>query len=545
MAGDRVHKPHGVVVAREIAFPVGFDEAVVNDFLVVLRGRKTAKRMRAASHFGLREHLGARHRRYVGDAFKTVDASHFLDQVFFDFQIETVRRRIDDEVVALDRVVQAQTAEDGCNLLTRDRHAQHAMAARQAHAHRRTLRQIDDLVVDGTHLAAADVDDEAGDEFNVLGNAGVVHAAFEAVAGLGAELEAARTAGNGLRPPECGFEIDVLRVQRHRGGFAAHDAGQAFDLIARDDDADLRVERDGLAVQEFKRFAFTRPAHADVAADLVQIEHVRRAAEFKHDVVGDVDQRGQRALAGALKARIHPLGRRCARVHAANDAAAETAAQVGRFDLDGQALIERDGHSSGGRHRQRRAGQRGHFARHAQNRQAVGAVGRQLECEQRVVQVQRFADGLAGHHVRGQFQEARVVLRQTQFARRAQHAGGLHAAHLGHADLHASGQFRAHAGERHLQAGGRVGRATHDLQAFARAVVDLANAQLVGVRVRGDFDDVRDDHAGEGGRGGLGFFDFQAGHREPVREFIGCDRRIDQRTQPGFGKLHDQPSVIR
>ncbi|MNU38697.1 hypothetical protein D3C71_273740 [compost metagenome] len=365
------------------------------------------------------------------------------------------------------------------------------------------------------------------------------------MAGFRAELVAAGAAGDGLRPPERCFQIDVLRVQRHGGGFAAHDAGQAFYLFAGDDDADLRIQRDGLAIKEFQRFAFMGPAHGDVAADLVQIENVRRAAQFKHDVVGDVHQRRQRALPGALQARLHPIGRRGAGIHATDHAAAKTAAQIRSFNLDRQAFVQGHGHGDRRGNRQRRTGQRGHFAGHAKNRQAVGAIGRQLEREQRVVQVQRFADGLAGDHVHRQFQQARVVLRQAQLAGRTQHAGRLHAAHLGHPDLHAAGQFRAHAGQRHLQAGGGVGRAAHDLQAFAGTVVDLADAQLVGVRVRSDIDDMAHDHAGEGGCGGHGVFDFQAGHGEPVREFVGCDRGVDQRTQPGFGKLHDQPSVIR
>jgi hypothetical protein len=163
----------------------------------------------------------------------------------------------------------------------------------------------------------------------------------------------------------------------------------------------------------------------------------------------------------------------------------------------------------------------------------------------KVKSVSSFTDRQAGRQVRGQFQQPRMILRQAQFARRAQHPRRLHAAHLGHADLHAAGQFRAHAGQRHFQTGRGVGRAADDLQAFAGAVVHLADAQLVGVRMRRDLDDVSHYHARESGRRGHGVFDFQAGHRKPVREFVGCDRGIDQRTQPGFGKLHDQPSVIR
>lgn len=151
---------------------------------------------------------------------ETVDAGHFLDQVFFNLKVETVRRRADDEVIAFDREIQAQATKDLRDLFLRDGHAQHAVATRQAHAHGRTGRQVDDLVVDGADLAAADIDDQAGDEFQVLGDAGVIHATLEAVAGFRAELVAACAARNGLRPPERSFQIDVLRIQRHGGGFA-------------------------------------------------------------------------------------------------------------------------------------------------------------------------------------------------------------------------------------------------------------------------------------------------------------------------------------
>ncbi|CRE10820.1 Uncharacterised protein [Bordetella pertussis] len=486
--------------------------------------------MRAAARFGLRVHLGARHRRHVGNPLEAVDARDFLDQVFLDLDVETVRRRRHDEVVALLLERQAQAGEDLRHFGTLHRHAQHTVAARQPHAHGLAHGQVDALVVDRAGLSAADVENEPGDQFDVLGDRGVVHAALEAVAGFGAELVAARAAGDRAGPPECRLEVDVARIQRHRGRFAAHDAGQALHLFAGHHHAHLGVQRDGLAVEQFERFAFARPAHGEIAADLVEIEHMRGTPHLEHDVVGNIDQGRHRTLAGTLQARLHPFGRRGARVDALDHAPGKAAAQIRGLDGDRQAMVDRDRHGLGRRRRERRAGQRGDFAGHTENGQAVGAIGRQLEREQGVVQIQRGAD-IGARAQRGrQFEQACMVLRQAQLARRAQHARGLHAAHLGHADLHAAGQFGAHARQRHGQARGRIGRAAHDLQQSARTVVDLAHAQLVGVGMGRDVDDARHHHAGKRRGGRLGFFDFQAGHGQPVRELIGADRRVDQRT---------------
>ena len=84
-----------------------------------------------------------------------------------------------------------------------------------------------------------------------------VDTALKAVAGIGGEVEAARTTRNGLGPPEGGFDVDVLRVVRHGGGIAAHDAGQRLDLHVVGNHADLGVHRDGVAVEQLE---LSRPA---------------------------------------------------------------------------------------------------------------------------------------------------------------------------------------------------------------------------------------------------------------------------------------------
>jgi len=176
----------------------------------------------------------------------------------------------------------------------------------------------------------------------------------------------------------------------------------------------------------------------------------------------------------------------------------------------------------------------------------VAQIGRELEREQRVVEVQELADVLAERRVGRQFEQAAVVLGQLELARRAQHAEALDAAQLALADLErlavlARRQFGADGGERNADASTRVGGTADDLQRAVRAVrtgIDRAHAQLVGVRVLFGFEDLGDDDAVEGGRDGALLFDFHAGHRQQMGQRIAAQFRVAELAQPRFGELH-------
>src|SRR5690606_14357291 len=170
-------------------------------------------------------------------ALEAVDAGHLFDQVFFDFNVETVRGRhhAEDRVAAFPGKVEA--IEDAFDLGLFDRHTQHPVAALQAHLHRLALGKVDALVVDGAGLAAADLLDETGNALEVAHDVLEIDSAFEAMAGFRAELVAPRLPHDGVGPPECRLDVDVGGVQRDRGGFAAHDAGHAFHYVAGGDNA--------------------------------------------------------------------------------------------------------------------------------------------------------------------------------------------------------------------------------------------------------------------------------------------------------------------
>ncbi len=182
--------------------------------------------------------------------------------------------------------------------------------------------------------------------FDVLDRQRRVHAAFESMTRVGREVESARTARDSLGPPERGLDIDVPGVVGHCRLVTAHDACERLDRFIVGDHADLLVDLDRVAVQQFERLALAPPAHGEAAVNLVQIEDVRRAAEFEHHVVRDIDQRSHRTLAATGQTIDHPRRRLRLRVDVLDDASGEAAAQVGRLDLHAQLGVVLDGRSS-------------------------------------------------------------------------------------------------------------------------------------------------------------------------------------------------------
>src|SRR5690606_32069170 len=168
----------------------------------------------------------------------------------------------DKDIAGFDLESQPEAGKDAFDFSTRHVYAQHLVTARQAHADGLALGQVDDLVVDGADLAATDIDDEPGHALDVLGDGVEVDPALEAVAGFGTKLEAPGTTHDGFGPPEGGFQVDIGGVERDSRGFATHDAGEAFELVARGDDTYGRVKRDGLPVEQFKLFALLCPANS-------------------------------------------------------------------------------------------------------------------------------------------------------------------------------------------------------------------------------------------------------------------------------------------
>ena len=87
--------------------------------------------------------------------------------------------------------------------------------------------------------------------------------ALEAVAGIGADVEAAGGAADGDGLPRRGLEDDVGGLVADLGVGAAHDAGEGDHATAQlvGDDEFVAGERDDLAVEELEFLALGREPH--------------------------------------------------------------------------------------------------------------------------------------------------------------------------------------------------------------------------------------------------------------------------------------------
>ena len=306
---------------------------------------------------------------------------------------------------------------DGESLVLRDRHA---------HRHRLAPRQALDQVHRRAGLAAADLEDQARGALDAVDVVGEVDAALEAVAGVAREVVAARAPGDRLGEKERRLEEEVARRGLGLGGLPAHDAAQADRAGVVGDAQHRGVDAHFLAVQQQAFLAVPAPAHVDGAAQLVQVVDVQRPAELEHDVVGDVDQRRDAALARALEAPAHPLRRRRRGVHVADHAPGEPAAALRIRDPDGvpgfvprldplyRELLQPD------------PGKGRHLSCDAQHRQAVPAVRREREGEHVLVERERPVDVGAGLRI-PELEQSRVILGEPELSCGAQHAVAFHA----------------------------------------------------------------------------------------------------------------------
>ncbi len=139
------------------------------------------------------------------------------------------------------------------------------------------------------------------------------------------------------------------------------------------------------------------------------------------------------------------------------------------------------------------AGEDGDFSGDAEMAEPVGAVWSDLEFENGFGR-ENLRERSSGNGLRRQNQKALRVLGEAEFLRAAHHALALDAAELAWLDFKIAGQDGAGQGERNLVSDLVVFCAADDLAGMLRAVVHLANAESVGVRVLDGFEDFGDDN---------------------------------------------------
>ena len=264
---------------------------------------------------------------------------------------------------------------------------------------------------------------------------------------------------------------------------------------------------------------------------------MRRAPGREHQVVGAIDQRADRPLAGRLEPALHPVGRR---------AVADAADHPGEIGRDAFRVLDLHFNRAGavtrdGRHVDRfeRPQPRGsQIARNAQHAHAIGPVGRDRDVEHRR-SIAIFGKAGADCCILGQFDNAVVFIAQFKLAHRTHHAVRFDPADRALAQFHAIGRnHRAGQAQHPLHARTRIGRAADDLQRIALARVDAQHLQFVGIGMLGGGQHLGDAEPCEPFRRVLDAFDLVA---DPVER--GCDFRhrsigVEEVLEPFERELH-------
>ncbi len=185
LAGDRIEHRNRFNAAREVALRWGIDKRITDQLRVPSQRQRTAHIVRSAPLLRLGAHRRRGPRRRRGNVLVAGQARHFADQVLFDLEIESEARRRDDERVSVLEKFKSDTAECIRDRLRIDWHAEHSPAAIDSHRSGLALRHGERLIVDRARLAAADVDDQARDVFDVLDVARIVDTALEPVCSIG------------------------------------------------------------------------------------------------------------------------------------------------------------------------------------------------------------------------------------------------------------------------------------------------------------------------------------------------------------------------
>ncbi len=266
---------------------------------------------------------------------------------------------------------------------------------------------------------------------------------------------------------------------------------------------------------------------------------MHRLAELEHDVVGDIHQRTQAAQAAAPQALLHPQRRLRRGLYTAQDAAEVARTGLRCLYVNVVAVIDARRYRRNVHGIDRRASQRADLARHTFQAQAVAAVRGEVDLDQRIVEAERIDQRLPGAHRGRQVHQALAVLAQTELLRRTEHAERFHAAQLALLYLEIAGQFRAHRRQRIFAADRDIGRAAHHLQRLALAQRHAAYAQLVGIGMLFERNDLADTQVGQPRAQALDRVDLQTGHGQLCNQFVGRNRRVNPFPQPLFAEFHE------
>jgi len=180
----------------------------------------------------------------------------------------------------------------------------------------------------------------------------------------------------------------------------------------------------------------------------------------------------------------------------------------------------------------------GEIARDAGDAQPIGAVRGDFDIDHRIVEAERISERRADFEVRRQFENAVSVGIEFKLGAGAEHAVGDDAADGPRFERNAGAwNGRADRREGGDEAGARVRGAANDFELALRGF-DLADLQLVGVRVLRRTDDARNRERCELLAGVLDGFDFETSHGHALDDIVDAGIGLQMLFEPGEREFH-------
>ena len=301
-----------------------------------------------------------------------------------------------------------------------------------------------------------------------------------------------------LRGNTDGCAVEVRRLKdnhvsgvRNLGIVTAHDAGNSGRTAAVRDADHVLIQLMHLTVQRFDAFTGSRAADDNLL--ILQagiVERMHRLTVFQHDIVCNIDNVVDRTDTGSMQTLAHPCRRRVdfdVFDQTGSIARAEIRCLVG----DAQMLVDIAAAALDNRCMQLELtvkGRRG-LTCQTDDTHAVRTVGCNLKFSNILIQTDNRSDVNANRralrHKQQTFRIAvrGIVQRQPEFLERAHHAVGRNATQLALRDLDSARQGGLVKGNRNDTADNRVRRAGYDLNRLVLADINLADNQMIGVRM--------------------------------------------------------------
>jgi len=108
------------------------------------------------------------------------------------------------------------------------------------------------------------------------------------------------------RRKEGALKKNIFCFRTDSAGLATHNTGQRQRPIVISNQHIAFFQLEALAIQQHKRFSGAGTTHVNSTAELAQIKGMQRLTKLQQYIVGDIDQRINRAQAGAAQLLAQP-----------------------------------------------------------------------------------------------------------------------------------------------------------------------------------------------------------------------------------------------